>query len=128
MDAAHLRRQVLLQNGCDVGPRGLSDGECAKSDLGCHGKAPPQAGWRCCRWASGPYSFSNSAYSSVSKKVQVPRLNSFATSTANLTAAAMSVSWLAPVPQPGTTLSVVIATPTVGAAVAIDGCKMLFKW
>jgi hypothetical protein len=40
----------------------------------------------------------------------------------------MSVSRLAPVAQPGTGLTEVIATPTTGEAVATAGCRMLLTW
>lgn len=40
----------------------------------------------------------------------------------------MSVSWLAPVWQPGTAVAEVIARPTTGAAVAVAGCRIELMW
>ncbi len=38
------------------------------------------------------------------------------------------MTWVAPVAQPATTDSVVIATPTTGLDVATAGCKILLIW
>ena len=43
-------------------------------------------------------------------------------------ASSRSVRWVAPVAQPGTAVSVVMATPTTGASVAVHGCRMEFRW
>ena len=40
----------------------------------------------------------------------------------------IDVALEAPVAQPGTAVSAVSATPTTGADVAVDGCRMLFRW
>ena len=53
---------------------------------------------------------------------------SFATSNTNRTTFSTSVTWVAPVAQPATTDSVVIATPTTGLDVATAGCKILLIW
>ena len=44
-----------------------------------------------------------------------------------IAAAAMSISWLAPVAEPATTVCAEIATPTTGASVATAGCRMLLR-
>ena len=48
----------------------------------------------------------------------------FATSIENRTASSISIAWLAPVAQPGTGVSAVMATPTTGALVAVHGCMI----
>ena len=43
-------------------------------------------------------------------------------------ASSRSPKRVAPVAQPGTAVSVVTATPTTGASVAVQGCRMEFRW
>jgi len=56
------------------------------------------------------------------------RRNALAASIQNRTADSTLARSLAPVPEPGTTVSVVIATPTTGAEVAVAGCRIEFTW
>jgi len=64
----------------------------------------------------------------VKGETRKARVKALAVSTANLTAASRSVTWLAPVAHPGTGTSAVKARPTTGAEVAVAGCRMLLRW
>ena len=54
-----------------------------------------------------------------------PAPYAFATSIANLAALSNDIMLVAPVAQPGTIVSEVIATPTTGALVEVHGWSML---
>jgi len=52
-------------------------------------------------------------------------VKSLATSTTNLAACSNENMFVAPVAEPGTTIFVVVATPTTGALAYIHGCTIL---